>query len=228
MPSSNAFPAPISPDGTQQISGSCSEQDLVRLVTGNHMRTVSLVNVPTIGFPLTFTLVYNSQEGLISPQPVGSKWRHNYMARLIPGGPSLMTYVSEAGRHHHFVPDGSGGWMIQTNPVSYFINARLTNPSGSLWRLTFFPGQEYFEFQATPLAGFPDSAGRLINQVDSHGNTTALTYSTSSGLLTTIQEPTGRQINLAYSGALLTGISDPMGTLNVSGAVALSFQSSAT
>lgn len=41
MPAANPFPARASRDGLQALSGTCSERDMVRLITGNHMRSVN-------------------------------------------------------------------------------------------------------------------------------------------------------------------------------------------
>lgn len=77
MPGPNAFPSPAGPDGLQSISGGCGDADTVRLLTGELMKNVSLVNVPTIGFPLSFRMTYHAQDTV--NDVLGPKWRSNYM-----------------------------------------------------------------------------------------------------------------------------------------------------
>ena len=68
----NPFPGPASTDGFQVIASSCSVTDQVHLATGNLSSLVTVVDVPTVGFPLRFSLTYNAMETVLGP--VGHKW----------------------------------------------------------------------------------------------------------------------------------------------------------
>ena len=77
----NPFPGPANVQGYQSISGSCQGGDQIWLSTGDLMRTVSVVSVPTIGGLLELTLTFNAVDTVSGP--VGNKWRHNLMMNLV-------------------------------------------------------------------------------------------------------------------------------------------------
>ncbi|MCE7873765.1 hypothetical protein DYH09_25795, partial [bacterium CPR1] len=218
MMTQNPFPSPMDSNGYQRLSGTCSEQAMLRLVTGNLVKTVSLVDVATIGPPLRLFLTYNAQEATTSNELGRVKWRHNYMMKLlISGSPATqITFVSDSGRHYHFKLDGSV-WKLDQfdgsgNLNTYFDDFQLTADSTD-WKLTFFPEKTFYKF---------DSSGQLIRIEDQHGNAVTFTY--SSGKLVTVTEAaqgvsSGRTITLAYStsggydGSFLTSVTDPKGNV---------------
>jgi len=203
MQGQNPFPAPAGSDGLQKISGTCSTFDVINLDTGNHAHRVNLVSVPTVGVSLDFFLTYSSLETVFST--VGHKWRHNYQARL-DITPTLVTYFAPDGRQTDFtIVDGH--WTLHESP---FLPATLTNPEGTLWRLTFREG-DFMEFEEREEPGYPASAGRLTRMVDKYGNTTTLTY--LNGDLIRVTEPTGRFLLLDYypGNGLLSRVIDPRG-----------------
>jgi len=207
MPSNNSsfaqnpFPGPADVEGYQRLAGSCSTSEQVRLFSGNLVATISLVDVPTIGAPLSLYLVYNAQD--VGFGPLGHKWRHNYMMRLLFAGDptNQVTFVSDTGRHFGFVPDGGGGWMADGN--SYFFPGTLTNP-GPGWRISF-PDDSFLDFNGTN--------GLLVGMGDAHNNVTTLFY--VGDRLTSVTEPTGRHIILQYSGDFVIGVVDPNGNMTV-------------
>src|ERR1700678_3194409 len=129
MSSQNPFPAPATTDGYQSIAGSCSEGDQLFLWTGNLVKMVTLVNVPTIGYPLSCVLTYNSRANAASP--VGNNWRCNVFMNLIISM-DVITYVDPTGRRYDFVPDGMGGWTQGT--TSYYFPGYLV-ADGSDWQI---------------------------------------------------------------------------------------------
>lgn len=190
------FPGPATLDGYQQISGTCSEGDMVRLRTGNLIRFVSIANVPTVGFPLQFFLVYNSQSMVHGA--VGHRWQHNLMMRLNLSVQNVVTFLSSQGRQFDFVYE-AGAWKLTDD--SFFFAGRLSQV-GSTWRITL-PRGEYYDF---------DSSGVLMQMVDCHGNATTLTY-TLTGI--TVTEPEGRTLVLEFlqGTTLLGAVTDPSGNV---------------
>src|SRR5690606_33604439 len=96
----NPFPAPASLSGDQVICGTCSEMAAVRLVSGNLNLTVNVIDVPTVGPPLSFNLYYNAQDDVFTPE-LGHKWCHDYMARVQFDDWPEPSYANVVG------PDGS-------------------------------------------------------------------------------------------------------------------------
>lgn len=205
------FPGPIGQNGYQQLSSSCSETDLLRLDTGNLLKMVSIVNVPTVGPTLDFMLTYNAQEtDTVTNTTLGHySWRHNYQMSLAISG-SLVVYNDESGRAHDFVPDGAGGWKLSLykDGGNTHFSDMVLSPDGAGWKITFYPSLEVYRFSST---------GLLNSVEDAHAN--ALTMAYSSGKLASITEPTGRAITLAYSsvtpydGTYLTSVTDPNGNV---------------
>ena len=193
------FPGRARLDGFQPVSGSCSSQEHVQLLTGNLLATVEVVEVATVGLPLRVYLSYNHQDTLVGV--MGSNWRHNHMMALEFGGDpvDVVTFVSDTGRRFDFVPGSGGGWVLDEG-TSSFIAGTLSESGGS-WRLTF-PNGTYFGF---------DGSGRLVSMVDRHGNATTLARD-GSGLLVSVTEPTGRSVGFTYSSGLLSSIVHPRST----------------
>ena len=203
--SQTPFPSEISLDGTQLITGTCSESTFVNVLTGNLMCRYSVVSVPTVGHPLSFYLTYNSQMAA-TPGPVGARWWHNYMMGLT-FETGLVLLLDDTGRQYTFVDDGAGTYTLSQD--SSFLPGTLEQV-GSSWRITSTADASTLTF---------NSDGLLVAQADSHGNTTTLTY--AQGRLRTIEEPTGRQILLGYTDTGVT-VTDPRGntttlTLDASG-----------
>jgi len=190
----NPFPGTATLDGYQQISGTCSEGDMVRLRTGNLIRLVSIADIPTVSFPLQFFLVYNAQSMVYGA--VGHRWQHNLMMRLDLSTPGLVSFLSSQGRQFDFVY-GASGWELDAG--SYYFAGRLAQV-GATWRMAF-PSGNFYEF---------DSTGLLQRLVDRHGKATTLNDS-ATGLVVT--EPEGRSLVLQYitGSNLLGSVTDPLG-----------------
>ncbi|ODT75569.1 hypothetical protein ABS71_04315 [bacterium SCN 62-11] len=191
---SRLFPEPLSVSGYQTLLGSCSDQELLRVSHGNLIRQYTAVQISNLGPSLAFRLTHNSQDSFLGS--MGPSWRHNWMTHL-EFGTSLVTYVDDGGRRHNFALDG-GDWVLDQGN-SMFLRKTLTEVSGQ-WHLKGFANGDDMVF---------DSDGRLIEVVDSHSQALSLSY--SGDLLTSVEEPTGRQLTFTHASGLLTSVTDPRG-----------------
>ena len=202
--SSSGFAGTTSVHGFQALLSTSVAKSVVRLVTGAVTRTVPIVSIPTLGTGFGFVINNNSQDSFQGS--LGPNWRHNYEMKLVVDM-SLVTYINGDGQHLYYIPDGSGGWKLDTD-TSLFATHELTNPSGTIWELKNFPDETVWRFDATALSGYPETAGRLLDVTDHKGNVVSLQY--TAGKLTTIEEPEGREITLSYTGDLLSSVTDPI------------------
>lgn len=203
--SAGGYGGNVSATGFQSLPRQGMVHESVRLVTGAISRGITIVNTPTLGSGFEFQLSHSSQ-GPREVGVLGRGWRHNYQARLIVNT-TLVTLVTGQGQHIDFIADGSGGWKVDLT-TSVFVSHALTNPSGTVWKVTSLPDGTAWTFEASALSGYPETAGRLLEITDRSGNSVELTYD-SSGQLTTVEEPQGRQIQLTHSGGRLTEVTGP-------------------
>ena len=110
---------------------------MVNLFNGNLVKSVSLINVRTVGLPLSFKLTYNSQETVLGA--VGNKWRHNFMASLDVSGGSA-TFHDIDGAYFSFGWNGSAWVLTSTSP---FTQATLSEV-GSTWQLVYPDNSAYY------------------------------------------------------------------------------------
>jgi RHS repeat-associated protein len=164
-----------------------------------------LTNVSSLGVGFGFQLIHRSQGSYSGP--LGPNWRHSFEAELDITG-SLVTFTNGSGQTTEFIPDGSGGWEID-DTTSFFQSFTLTNPSGTVWEITTRPDGFIWRFEETAITSYPDTAGRLVEIEDQHGNKTTMTY--TSGVLSSIDDPQSRQILLTYTSGVITGVEDPRG-----------------
>ena len=196
MSAQNPFPAAATSDGYQVISSTCSETDMVRLVSGNLVKRVDVVQIPTISLPLRFQLTYNSQAPL-DDTGVGVKWQHTYAMRLLITGTSV-TLVDTSGRYYEFVPSGLL-WVLSSN--SYYMPGTLSQV-GSNWQIAYPSGV---------IHTFDGTTGNWTAATDANSNTTSLSYSGSE--LSSVTEPTGRTLTFGWSGGHIASVTDPNGNV---------------
>lgn len=193
------FPQPAGIDGYQVLFSGCSVRELVRLETGNLVRVLNLVQVPSLAGSLSFQLTYNSRAASDN-HGFGYGWVHDWMARIEPSS-TTPVYHDETGRRFTFEVDGSN-WKLDQSE-SLFQRIELTSLPNNEWRIQHYPDGDALEF---------DSNGRLVRRINSLGHSLEATYN-GGGQLTQIQEvvtgiSVGRTIALSYASNSIT-ITDP-------------------
>ena len=192
------FPQPASVDGYQTLFQGCALNEKVRLETGNLLRTMNLISVPTIGPSLDFTLVYNSQT-VDTNEGFGYGWKHNWQVNIEPGATPV--YVDHSGRRFTFFDNGSD-WELDLEE-GFFDKISLTSLPGDEWQVSYYPDGMILQF---------DDTGRLLRRLDTLGNSIEVTYD-MGGQITDVEEnaigvTTGRKILFAYDTDTIT-ITDP-------------------
>ena len=172
----------------------------VDVATGNFTWQDTDVSIPTIGFPLEVTRHYNNQSGTVMRPDFGAGWTWTY-------GTNLTTAADAYGGVVWERVDGAKSYF-KKNPDNTF-----TPEDGIYSALVYDPGaSEYTLTHKDQTRYVFDSNGRLIEQVDTDGNTTVIARD-GSGRVQTVTEPTGRQLTVTYNTAtnLITRITDPLG-----------------
>nr|WP_199038415.1 RHS repeat-associated core domain-containing protein [Dyella sp. ASV24] len=149
---------------------------------------------------LTFRRFYNSSE-LVAPTYMGIRWRHSFDRSLLLFGVPATTIVLARpdGRQETFIK-ANGLWT--TDPDVSDTLAETDNAQGVATGYTVFVASlRHFETY--------DARGLLQSVVDQAGAGITLTYSTAqtpmttapiAGLLLTVTDPKGRQLNFSYYG----------------------------
>jgi len=195
------FPQPAGVNGYQTLFQGCALHEQVHLETGNLVRTMNLISVPTIGPSLAFTLVYNSRFAEEN-NGLAYGWTHNYLARIEPSS-TAPVFVDHSGRRFPFLDNG-GNWELDLSE-GLFEKLTLTSLPDDEWQISYYPDGSIFQF---------DENGRLMRIQDSIGNALELTYDVG-GRLTLVEEnaigvSVGRAISFNYAVDQMT-ITDPGG-----------------
>ena len=181
-------------------------QEAVRLLNGNVNRTIPVARVPGPGPGISMELTHSSEDDPLVG-PLGIRWRHSYETKLKLVSSTLVTMISGDGQHIDLAADSSGNWKID-GATSLYEKIELEHVSGGIWTLKSLPDRTTWTFDANPLVGFPDTAGRLISIADRHGNTTSLVY--DSGYLAYVEDAFGRKLEFSYNGqGLVQSLTDP-------------------
>jgi RHS repeat-associated protein len=166
------------------------------VATGNFTYTDTDFSIPAIGHPLEMKRTYNNKTADTNTSDFGYGWAFTY-------GENLDT------------SDGQGAaWERADGAKSYFKK----NPDNT------YTGEEgifdqlaYDSATSTYTLTHPDqtksvfnSAGKLIKQIDTDGNTTTINRDGSQHI-TTVVDPTGRTLTFTYTGNYITKIVTPSG-----------------
>jgi len=148
--------------------------------------------------PLRFGRYYASflaREGVTSG-PLGPNWLGTYDVHLSITG-SNATFVTNRGEAIRFTQNPVGNWDL-TSPT--YANFKLDIVGGK-WRITDpIEGNLYF---------FDGTTWLLTLIQDGHGTTLGLVYGVGSNLLSQVSDGLGRQLNFSYdAGGHLTQVSD--------------------
>ena len=164
----------------------------INYATGNKYERATDLDLDGPGLPLRLVRHYNSQS--VADAPLGFGWRIGYDQQLQNAGNHRILHQAD-GRQVHFIDDGTGRFVSETDPVR-IVEAidggghRLSEPDGR--RLTF------------------DTAGRLVHIVDRNGNAQEMVY--VDGRLDSVSDNFGRRLDFVYtSDGRLATIGSPVG-----------------
>lgn len=178
----------------EQRSGSST--DPVNTATGNFFHEEVDLSIASRGIPLTFSRYYNSMDK--REGPLGPAWTHSYNIVLTQDPCSGLVSVRWGdGRTDYWNSNGQGGYEPNT-PGLYDI---LVENIDGAWTVKT-KNLDVYRF---------DETGKLKTIADKNSNTFLLGYNhpTDPNLLTTITDPAGRSLALAYdSNGLLTSLTD--------------------
>ncbi len=190
-------PAPFEP-GTKHAppaapceSGVCPEEseedwmlDPVYLFSGEYYTRHTDLRIPGRGFDFVWTTMYRAHLGSVTP--MGNGWDHGYNLTIEPCGTDMVLFNGNNRFDLHTLqPDGS--W---TAPEYFHVITQ--NPDTSL--TVTFPNNATWNFNV--IDGSP-AGGKIDSIVDRNGNTMSFGY--TGGLLTTITDTLGRDIDVTYN-----------------------------
>ena len=183
--------------GIQSCTKSACSNEPVNLATGNYTYQHTDVAIGGKGLGLGFVRSYNSLDGSLGR--LGYGWRDSYGALVVFDGSDHATanptLINESGRYDFYTRNGDGSY---TAPAGVFDVLTRDGGDGSFTLRRKDRSQLHF-----------DSNGLLLSEEDRNGNTTTLAY--SGGNLTTVTDPSGRTLSLAYDGSgRITSITDPL------------------
>jgi RHS repeat-associated protein len=170
--------------------------DPVNTEYGTLSESVADLAVPGRGAPLAFTRTYDSINAGATG-PLGYGWTFGAGASLSQDPTTgTVTISQENGSQVTFLKQGT-----TYVPSAPRIIATLVQNTDGSWTLTR-QARERLTFS---------SAGKLLSSGDLNGYTTTYTYDATTGHLTTITDSASRSLTLAYTGNLITSVSDPIG-----------------
>ena len=176
----------------------CLKADPVNCATGNFVEETTDLSIPGRGRRLELTRTYNALEAssALAPGPLGFGWSFVYGGRVVvDAGSGAATVFRGDGSTETFTPAAGSGYT-----AAAWVNSKLVkHPDGTF---TFTTPEMLSE-------GF-NAAGRLTQQSDRNGYLTAMAYD-GSGHLTTVTDPSGRQLTLVWSSEHISQVTDPIG-----------------
>src|SRR5579863_1119899 len=160
----------------------------INLATGNTYIEENDISIPGLSGGLSLFRIWNSlwpstqtasQVGLFGPN-----WRSTYEERIFSSGDGYMKYARADGSFWSFYYSTSGWSPAAPGNVS----ASLVQGSSN-WTLTFQNGEQRV---------FDINSGNLTSIIDRNGNTTQVSYDSTSRL-TTVTDPAGRHLYFGYA-----------------------------
>lgn len=166
------------------------------VATGNFTYTDTDISIPTIGFPLEVTRTYNNKTADTNTGDFGYGWTFTY-------GENLNT------------SDGQGAaWERADGAKSYFKknpDNTYTGEEGVFETLVYDSGTSTYTLtHPDQTKSVFNGAGKLIQQIDTDGNTTVIARN-GSNQITTVTDPTSRQLTFTYTSGYISKIVDPLG-----------------
>ncbi|MGE5398715.1 MAG: DNRLRE domain-containing protein [Chitinophagales bacterium] len=154
----------------------------VHIANGNLMLSYSDVNIPGRGIPATITRTYNSRS-TYDDGNFGYGWNSELDMKITPVAKGPIQYIDLDRTVHYFEQQTDGTY---TSPPGLFLT--LIKNGDNTYTITEKSGLKY-NFS---------SAGLLTSITDARGNN--LTYTYTSGKVTTITDPSGRTTAIVYGG----------------------------
>ncbi len=176
--------------------------DPVNTLTGGYDYSVGDLAIPTAAGPMVFQRSYSSSAvglNLYTPgidTSLGYGWTHNQDIRLFFPQPDQVKFKAQSANQYQFTKNPDGSYTPYTG-----VTASLNyNPSTSQYTL-IDSGQNVYIF---------DSGGKILSWKNEIG--LAFTYTYNNGLLSRVTGPDGnRYINFSYTNGLLTSVNDHSG-----------------
>jgi RHS repeat-associated protein len=194
-----------------------TNQEPVRLNSGNYIREKTLFSFPSRGMSTVITAYYNSQE--IVPGPMGEGWSHSFESYIVPDSNHARIILWGNGRRDTYRPKEGGGFVSPPG-----THNSLTEDSNG-YTLTTKYGMIYrFGKRAAISAHLSSIKDKNRNTITLHydedGCLTSMSDTVERGFtfnyngkrLASIVDPAGRSVTFSYNReGLLTSITDPMG-----------------
>jgi RHS repeat-associated protein len=166
------------------------------VATGNFTYTDTDFSVPTIGHPLEVKRTYNNKTADTNTSDFGNGWTFTY------------------GENLNFSDGQGAAWERADGAKSYFKknpDSTYTGEEGVFDQLVYDSGTtKYTLTHPDQTKSVFNAAGKLIQQIDTDGNTTTINRDGSQHI-TTVVEPTGRMLTVTYTGSYITKIVTPSG-----------------
>lgn len=166
------------------------------VATGNFTYTDVDFSIPTIGFPLEMVRTYNNKTADTNVSDFGYGWSCTYCQNLNLSDTYGAAWERADGAKSYFKKNPDNTFSAEAG-----VFDTLAYDSGTSTYTLTHKDQTKLVFNAT---------GKLVKQIDTDGNETVIARD-GSGKITTVTEPTGRQLTFTYTGSYITKIVDPLG-----------------
>lgn len=166
------------------------------VATGNFTYTDTDFSIPTIGFPLEMTRTYNNKTADTNVSDFGYGWSCTYCQNLNLSDTRGAAWERPDGAKDYFKKNPDGTFTAESG----VFETMTYDTTASTYTLKH-KDQTMLVFNAT---------GKLVKQIDTDGNETVIARD-GTGKITTVTEPTGRQLTFTYTGNYITKIVDPLG-----------------
>ncbi len=174
--------------------------DPVNTATGDYWETHTDASAPGNGAALAATRTYNSLAATTAG-PMGNGWSFSYGMHLqIDPTSGNVTVVQGGGAQVTFTYSSSTSSFTAPPRVTATL---VENTDGTYTFTTQEPGN--------PLAYAFSATGRLQRVTDRNGFQTAVSYPTANQIV--VSDPSGRTLTYGLTGALITSLTDPAGTI---------------
>jgi RHS repeat-associated protein len=187
----------------------------VDAATGGFNQTITDLSLAGIGVPFQLTRSYNSLD-TTAGGPLGTGWTYGYAASLEIDPSGDVVYRAGSGQELHFTKNADGSFTADPGG-----RATLTANGGGGYSLVSYDQIHYTFDSAGKLLSETDRNGEgltfsytgthLTSATDSAGRVITFTYDPTSGLLTEVALPDGRNVQYGYTSGLLTSVTDVRG-----------------
>jgi YD repeat-containing protein len=184
----------------------------VNTATGSYFTSAADLSLPGIGIPFALTRSYNSADETVGA--LGRGWTHSYGASLEVQANDDVVARAGSGQQLYFSKQPDGSFVAAAGG-----RATLTAVSGG-YELLLADQTLYSFTSGGALSAITDRNGQGLSFsqgtygpteiTDSAGRTITLSYN-GSGQLTGVELPDERSVQYAYTGGLLTTVTDARG-----------------